>query len=87
MESISSLRTTLLAALSDVDGQEGVQELFDELAANKPRLLNVFQFGPRNPQEQREVETGMSHFFSRKCLYSTISYYTLQAKWLSTDAH
>lgn len=76
MESISSLRTTLLAALSASDRQEGVQELFDELAANKPRLLNVFQFGPRNPQEQREVESGMSHFlpnlFVRHCslLYS-----------------
>ncbi|KAI5120013.1 hypothetical protein M0805_008474 [Coniferiporia weirii] len=58
MESISSLRAILLSALSAGGMQDGEQELFDELTVNKSRLMNVFDFGSRNPQEQREVESG-----------------------------
>ncbi|EJD04791.1 uncharacterized protein FOMMEDRAFT_153883 [Fomitiporia mediterranea MF3/22] len=58
MESISSLRSILISTLTGGDSQDGEQELFDELSSNKKRLLNVFDFGPRNAEEQREIESG-----------------------------
>ena len=76
MDSISSLRSILITALSTSGIQEGgEQELFDELTLSKTRLLKVFDYGPRSPQEQRELDQGaitltclISHsdIFSRK---------------------
>ncbi|CAA7262620.1 unnamed protein product [Cyclocybe aegerita] len=60
MNTIHRLREALVRALSpsshDVHHDE--QELFDELMIQKPRLLKLFEVGPRNPQEQREIESG-----------------------------
>ena len=58
MDSVSNLRSILVAALSSAGVRDGEQELFDELAVNETRLLKVFDFGPRNPQEQKEIESG-----------------------------
>jgi len=58
MESISHLRAVLLSSLSPRGLQHGEQQLFDELMAHKTRLLNVFDVGPRDAQEQREIEAG-----------------------------
>lgn len=61
MEGISALRTTLLTALNDHGAQNVQQELFDGLMVNKSRLSTLFDVGPRNAQEQKEVELGTSH--------------------------
>ena len=61
MESVSSLREELLSALSAPDADVQAQ-LFDELAANRQLLLNVFDFGDRNAAELREVESGESQY-------------------------
>jgi nuclear pore complex protein Nup205 len=58
MESISRLRATLLASLGTRGAQHGDQELFDELMVHQQCLLKLFDVGPRNPQEQREIESG-----------------------------
>ncbi|KAF8970600.1 nucleoporin Nup186/Nup192/Nup205 [Flammula alnicola] len=58
MNSIHRLREALLRALSSQDSQHDEQELFDELMVQKPRLLKLFDVGPRNAQEQREIESG-----------------------------
>ncbi|KAJ7620549.1 nucleoporin Nup186/Nup192/Nup205 [Mycena polygramma] len=58
MESIARLRVVLLNALSGRGVQHGEQELFDELMVHKSCLVNLFDVGPRNPQEQRELESG-----------------------------
>ncbi|PPQ70405.1 hypothetical protein CVT25_000888 [Psilocybe cyanescens] len=58
MDSIHRLRETLFKALSPHETFQDEQELFDELMVQKPRLANLFDVGPRNPQEQRDIETG-----------------------------
>ncbi|KAH8115108.1 nucleoporin Nup186/Nup192/Nup205 [Phellopilus nigrolimitatus] len=58
MESIASLRAILVSALNTGGIESGEQELFDELTVNRPRLIKVFDFGPRSQQEQREIESG-----------------------------
>ncbi|KAJ3879118.1 nucleoporin Nup186/Nup192/Nup205 [Lentinula edodes] len=58
METISQLRTLLLAALSDRGTHNVEQELFDSLMIHKSRLASVFDVGQRNPQEQKEIESG-----------------------------
>ncbi|KAJ4481027.1 nucleoporin Nup186/Nup192/Nup205 [Lentinula aciculospora] len=58
METISQLRNSLLAALSDRGAQNVEQELFDSLMVHKSRLASVFDVGNRNPQEQKEIESG-----------------------------
>ncbi|KAJ3995979.1 nucleoporin Nup186/Nup192/Nup205 [Lentinula boryana] len=58
METIFQLRTLLLAALADRGAQNVEQELFDSLMVHKSRLANVFDVGNRNPQEQKEIESG-----------------------------
>ncbi|KAJ7619541.1 nucleoporin Nup186/Nup192/Nup205 [Roridomyces roridus] len=59
MESIGRLRVVLLNAITrGIHNAE--QELFDELIAHKSCLLKLFDVGPRNPQEQRELESGKS---------------------------
>lgn len=62
METISRLRAVLLTSLSSRPSQHGEQELFDELMVHKPCLLNLFDVGPRNQQEQRELESGVLKF-------------------------
>ncbi|KAJ3825387.1 nucleoporin Nup186/Nup192/Nup205 [Lentinula raphanica] len=58
METISHLRTLLITALGDHGSQNIDQELFDSLMVHKSRLVNVFNVGDRNPQEQKEIEAG-----------------------------
>jgi nuclear pore complex protein Nup205 len=58
MEKISRLRTILLHNLTGGEYQYGDQEIFDALMANKSRLLRLLDVGPRNAQEQRELESG-----------------------------
>ncbi|TFY64741.1 hypothetical protein EVJ58_g2418 [Rhodofomes roseus] len=58
MASVTQLRTLLLSAFSPRGLQNGEQEFFEELMAHKPLLTNLYDIGPRNPQEQRELETG-----------------------------
>ncbi|KAL5524938.1 hypothetical protein ACEPAF_8807 [Sanghuangporus sanghuang] len=58
MDDISSLRSTIVSSLASGGGDEAEENLFDELTINKTRLLKVLDFGPRNPQEQQEIESG-----------------------------
>ncbi|KAJ7160759.1 nucleoporin Nup186/Nup192/Nup205 [Mycena filopes] len=55
MESIGRLRLILLNIIT---GRHAEQELFDELMVHKSCLLNLFDVGARNQQEQRELESG-----------------------------
>ncbi|KAK7055118.1 nucleoporin Nup186/Nup192/Nup205 [Favolaschia claudopus] len=57
METIDRLRSVLLNVVGR-GVQHGEHELFDELMVHKPCLLNLFDLGARNPQEQRELESG-----------------------------
>ncbi|PPQ71980.1 hypothetical protein CVT26_007136 [Gymnopilus dilepis] len=57
MNSIHHLREALFRVLSTPE-HHGEQELFDELMVQKPRLLRLFDVGPRSAQEQREIESG-----------------------------
>ncbi|KAH9477078.1 Nuclear pore complex protein Nup205 [Psilocybe cubensis] len=58
METIHRLRETLFKALSPHETFQDEQELFDELMVQKPRLNKLFDVGPRNAQEQRDIESG-----------------------------
>ncbi|KZT66755.1 hypothetical protein DAEQUDRAFT_767725 [Daedalea quercina L-15889] len=58
MASAARLRTLLLSAFSPRGLENGEQEFFEELMAHKPLLTNLYDVGPRNPQEQRELESG-----------------------------
>lgn len=60
MESIGRLRVVLLNAISGRGIHNGEQDLFDELMVHKSSLVNLFDVGARNPQEQRELESGPS---------------------------
>jgi nuclear pore complex protein Nup205 len=60
MESVSRLRDVLVRTLASGPEMHGEQELFDELMVQKPRLLNLLNFGRRNQQEQRDIESGES---------------------------
>ena len=71
METIGRLRVVLLNTLQVASGrgvQHGEQELFDELMVHKSCLLNLFDVGARNPQEQRELESGSSRVRRLECL-------------------
>ena len=59
MSSVSRLRAILSTAFSARGLSNGEQEFFEELMAHKPQLVNLYDVGPRNPQEQRELESGM----------------------------
>ncbi|KAJ7079559.1 nucleoporin Nup186/Nup192/Nup205 [Mycena belliarum] len=58
METIGRLRVVLLNALSGHVIQHGEQELFNELMVHKSCLVKLSDVGARNPQEQRELESG-----------------------------
>ena len=58
MASVSRLREVLSAAFSLRGLPNGEQEFFEELMAHRPQLVNLYDVGPRNPQEQRELESG-----------------------------
>jgi len=58
MNSISWLREVLIRVLTTPKPEHDEQELFEQLMIQKPRLLKLLDVGPRNPQEQREVESG-----------------------------
>ncbi|KAF8064189.1 nucleoporin Nup186/Nup192/Nup205 [Lyophyllum atratum] len=57
MESLSRLREILVRVLESGVVPHGEQELFDELMVQQPRLLRLLNVGPRNPQEQKEIES------------------------------
>ena len=59
MDNVAALREILVSALGTGVVQDGEQALFDELIVAKPRLVKVFDFGSRSPQEQRQLESGM----------------------------
>ncbi|RDX43688.1 hypothetical protein OH76DRAFT_1188692 [Lentinus brumalis] len=58
MSSVSRLRAILSSAFSSRGLSNGEQEFFEELMAHKPQLVSLYDVGPRNPQEQRELESG-----------------------------
>jgi hypothetical protein len=58
MNTIHRLREVLSRVLASPDTSHNGQELFDELMVQKARLLKLFDVGLRNPQEQREIESG-----------------------------
>ncbi|EJF60131.1 hypothetical protein DICSQDRAFT_171358 [Dichomitus squalens LYAD-421 SS1] len=58
MASVSRLREVLSAAFSLRGLPNGEQEFFEELMAHRSHLVNLYDVGPRNPQEQRELESG-----------------------------
>lgn len=58
MSSISRLREVLIRILTTSEPEHDEQELFEQLMIQKPRLLKLLDVGPRNPQEQQEVESG-----------------------------
>ncbi|KAI0830134.1 nucleoporin Nup186/Nup192/Nup205 [Trametes gibbosa] len=57
MASVSRLRAVLESAFSSRGLPNGEQELFEELMAHRPQLVQLYDVGPRNPQEQRELES------------------------------
>ncbi len=58
MSSVSRLQAVLSSAFSSRGLPNGEQEFFEELMAHRPQLANLYDVGPRNPQEQRELESG-----------------------------
>jgi nuclear pore complex protein Nup205 len=58
MNSIHCLRESLYRALSSPESHNDEPELFEELMVQKSRLLKLLDVGPRNAQEQRELESG-----------------------------
>jgi nuclear pore complex protein Nup205 len=58
MNSIHRLKESLYRVLSSPKSHNEELELFDELMVQKPRLLKLLDVGPRNAQEQRELESG-----------------------------
>ncbi|KAI9057540.1 hypothetical protein FKP32DRAFT_1598103 [Trametes sanguinea] len=58
MASISPLRAILQSAFSSRGLPNGEQEFFEILISHKEQLVNLYDVGPRNPQEQRELESG-----------------------------
>ncbi|KAH9856365.1 nucleoporin Nup186/Nup192/Nup205 [Lenzites betulinus] len=57
MASVSRLRAILESAFSSRGLPNGEQEFFEELMAHRPQLVQLYDVGPRNPQEQRELES------------------------------
>jgi len=58
MNTIHRLHEVLSRVLASPEASHNGQELFDELMIQKTRLLKLFDVGPRNPQEQRDIESG-----------------------------
>lgn len=58
MDTIHRLRVALVNAFTSHGQHHSQQELFDELMVHKSRLSKVFDVGNRNPQEQKEIESG-----------------------------
>ena len=65
MSSVARLRAILSSAFSSRGLPNGEQEFFEELMGHKPQLVSLYDVGPRNPQEQRELESGA--FISACC--------------------
>ena len=70
MDPISQLRNSLLNALSERGARNGDQELFDALMLQKSRLASIFDVGNRNPQEQKEIESGAQFYRNLETLYN-----------------
>jgi nuclear pore complex protein Nup205 len=59
MDTIHRLRTALAAFESGAGAADyDNRQLFNELIAHKSRLIQLFDVGARNAQEQREIESG-----------------------------
>ncbi|KIY63736.1 hypothetical protein CYLTODRAFT_493667 [Cylindrobasidium torrendii FP15055 ss-10] len=58
MEALDDLRHDLISVLSGEGGATSDGALFQQLADQKIRLLNIFQLPPRSPDEQRQLESG-----------------------------
>ncbi|KAF9477995.1 hypothetical protein BDN70DRAFT_880524 [Pholiota conissans] len=58
MNTIHHLKESIVRALTASESPDEEQALFDQLMVQKPHLLKLFDVGPRNPQEQREIESG-----------------------------
>ena len=58
MNLIHRLRESLYRALSSPESDNDEPELFEELMVQQPRLLKLLDVGPRNAQEQKELESG-----------------------------
>ncbi|KAK7682411.1 hypothetical protein QCA50_014616 [Cerrena zonata] len=58
MASISELRAALVSAYTSGGHVAAEQELYEDLMAHKPVLLNLFNFGSSNAQEQKQLESG-----------------------------
>ncbi|TFK47235.1 hypothetical protein OE88DRAFT_1811406 [Heliocybe sulcata] len=58
MDSLAHLRAALISTLSPDGPRHGEQELFDELNESRQQLTRIFDVGPRNMQEQRELTSG-----------------------------
>jgi nuclear pore complex protein Nup205 len=58
MASISRLRTVLLSNLNAPNYQDVHQQFFQTLMSHRGDLVNLYDVGPRNQQERREVESG-----------------------------
>ncbi|KZT24940.1 hypothetical protein NEOLEDRAFT_1178711 [Neolentinus lepideus HHB14362 ss-1] len=58
MDSLAHLRAALVSTLTPNGPRHGEQELFDELNESRQQLTRVFDVGPRNAQEQRELSSG-----------------------------
>lgn len=60
MTSLSDLRTILISALSERGLKNGEQEFFEELLAHKSLLAKFYDVGSPNPQEKKELQSGVS---------------------------
>ncbi len=83
MSSVSRLRAILSSAFSSRGLPNGEQEFFEELMAHKPQLVSLYDVGPRNPQEQRELEAGA---FAYVTVYERCTDLSLQGRSPSTVA-
>lgn len=73
MASTSRLRAILLSNLNNPGSQDDHQQFFQTLMSHRGQLVDLYDVGPRSPQEQREVEAGeYTSAFSLKieCIYA-----------------
>lgn len=88
MDSVSRLREILVRILAGGQDAHGEQELFDELMVQKSRLLKLLNFGQRNQQEQREVESGKSTVLScpEPAVHSTSGRIVIDGKQVAVNS-
>lgn len=64
MASIAELRAALVSAYTSGGHVAAEQELYEDLMAHKPVLLNLFSVGASDSQEQKQLESGMLLYIS-----------------------